>query len=234
MFTEAQFPFPYQVCVSKRAKRLNIKVTPHKGVQLIVPPRTPKNQALFFLSQHISWIEQNAHIWQLAHRELVLPDNIHLPVFNTTWQIEYETTVSRKRAKMIEIDLQRLIYFGADDPELQQKKLQQWVKKKAERYLTERLHFLSEYTGLAFNKLTLRTQTTRWGSCSHEKNISLNYKLIFFPQATIDYILVHELAHTQYLNHSKRFWNLVAKFVPDYKEHIKILHGSEAQIPRWF
>ena len=234
MFTEPTFSFPYQISNSKRAKRLNLKVSANKGVQVTKPPHISQQKALAFLQQHISWVEKNAHIWQLAHHQLELPDNIHLPVLNQTWQISYETNVLSKRARMIEPTETQLIYCGPEDIDKTCRKLQQWVEKKAHVYFIERLNFLSEHTALDFNKLSFRKQNTRWGSCSHEKNISINVKLIFFSRDIIDYILVHELAHTQHLNHGKHFWNLVAKHIPDYKEHINTLRGADAFIPKWF
>ena len=234
LFTKPTFSFPYQISNSRRAKRLNLKVSANKGVQVTKPASVSQQAALAFLQHHVPWIEKNAHIWQLAHRQIELPDNIHLPVLNQTWNVSYETNVITRRARIIETDEPQLIYCGPEDVDITCRKLQQWVERKAKQYFTERLTFLSELMALEFNKLSFRKQSTRWGSCSHEKNISINYKLIFFSCEIIDYILIHELAHTQHLNHGKRFWNLVAKFVPDYKTYIKALRGADAIIPQWF
>lgn len=67
--------------------------------------------------------------------------------------------------------------------------------------------------------VTVRNQSTRWGSCSHAGRLSLNWRLVQLPRAVCDYVIIHELMHLQELNHSKRFWNLVAKACPDYKSH---------------
>lgn len=213
---------------------MNLKVSANKGVQVTKPAHISQQEALAFLQHYIPWVEKNAHIWKLAHRHIELPDNIHLPVLHQTWNISYETNVIRKRARMIETTDSQLIYCGPEETDVTCRKLQQWVERKAKDYFIERLNFLSDHTQLAFNKLSFRKQNTRWGSCNHEKNISINYKLIFFTGEIIDYILIHELAHTKHLNHGKHFWDLVAKFVPDYKAHIKSLRGADAFIPQWF
>lgn len=84
------------------------------------------------------------------------------------------------------------------------------AKRKAEE--------LNKYYGLSYNKISIRNSRSRWGSCSEKKNLNFNYKIIFLPEDLLNYIIVHELCHLREMNHSKRFWNLVEKTVPDYKE----------------
>jgi predicted metal-dependent hydrolase len=67
--------------------------------------------------------------------------------------------------------------------------------------------------------VTVRNQSTRWGSCSHAGRLSLNWRLVQLPPAVCDYVIIHELMHLKELNHSRRFWELVAKACPDYKAH---------------
>ena len=95
--------------------------------------------------------------------------------------------------------------------------------EKAKEYLATRLSFWSAKLNLPFNKLTLRTQKTRWGSCSSKGNISLNYKIFLLPENVSDYVIIHELCHTKIMNHSKKFWDLVVGFYPDYNEAKKYL-----------
>jgi predicted metal-dependent hydrolase len=72
--------------------------------------------------------------------------------------------------------------------------------------------------GFDYNKISIRNSRSRWGSCSEKKNLNFNYKIIFLPEDLLNYIIVHELCHLGEMNHSKRFWNLVEKAIPDYKE----------------
>jgi len=76
---------------------------------------------------------------------------------------------------------------------------------------------------LPFNKLFIRESKTKWGNCSKEKNISLNWKLIKAPDYVIDYIIIHELLHTVVMSHTHKFWTLLKSYYPDYKESIKWL-----------
>ena len=88
---------------------------------------------------------------------------------------------------------------------------------KAKAYLTFRINQLANKYGFEFNKLFIRNQKTRWGSCSSKDNISLNMKLVFLPVELQDYVILHELVHTKEKNHGKKFWNVMDKLVGDAK-----------------
>ena len=107
------------------------------------------------------------------------------------------------------------------------------LKKCAKEIFTLKLNALSDITQLEFNKICIRGQKTRWGSCSAQKNITINFKLLFLPPVIVNYVLLHELCHTKYLNHSTKFWQLVAKFDTNYKAHDKVLKSGDQFIPEW-
>ena len=86
-------------------------------------------------------------------------------------------------------------------------------KIDAKERLTSRLRYLAGKHRFSFNKVSIRNQRTRWGSCSHKKNISLNIKLVLLPDELVDYVILHELVHTNVHDHSKRFWSELDKHV---------------------
>jgi hypothetical protein len=88
-------------------------------------------------------------------------------------------------------------------------------KTEARKKLVNRLNELSEQYGFSYNKVAVRNQKTRWGSCSSKNNINLNMKLVRLPDEMIDYVLLHELVHTRIKNHSHAFWTELNKFVAD-------------------
>ena len=88
---------------------------------------------------------------------------------------------------------------------------------KAKNKLISRLHDLAEKHGFIYNKVTIRNQKTRWGSCSSKDNISLNMKLVLLPDELMDYVILHELVHTRIHDHSKRFWGELDKYVGNGK-----------------
>jgi predicted metal-dependent hydrolase len=92
------------------------------------------------------------------------------------------------------------------------------LHKEAARVLAkERLAFWNAHYGFRIGKVAIRNQRSRWGSCSKKGNLNFNYRIAFLPAHLSDYIIVHELCHLREFNHSMRFWDLVAKAVPDWK-----------------
>ena len=91
-------------------------------------------------------------------------------------------------------------------------------KKEAKTVLTERLNFLAQKYKFSYNRLYIRNQKTRWGSCSSKNNISLNMNLIRLPQKLQDYVILHELVHTKHKNHSKKFWAEMDRYVGEGKK----------------
>jgi Predicted metal-dependent hydrolase len=77
-----------------------------------------------------------------------------------------------------------------------------------------------------FNRIAIRDQSTRWGSCSCKGNLNFNYRIVFLPERLIDYIVVHEMCHLREMNHSSRFWDLVALALPDYAVRRKDLKNN--------
>jgi predicted metal-dependent hydrolase len=97
------------------------------------------------------------------------------------------------------------------------KALLSWYKKEARALLEERLLLWSRKTGLRYSTMRLSGARTRWGSCTSRSVISLNWRLVMAPLSVLDYVVVHELVHTQVYNHTAEFWREVGKIIPDYK-----------------
>ena len=102
-------------------------------------------------------------------------------------------------------------------------------KELAREILTKKVESFNVHYKLSYNKIAIRNQKTRWGSCSSLKNLNFNYRLIYLPGHLIDYIVVHELCHLKEMNHGKNFWLLVGETIPDYKRRIKELRDIEKQ-----
>ena len=96
-------------------------------------------------------------------------------------------------------------------------------KNNARIYLTSRLKYLAEKFNFSYNKVFIRNQRTRWGSCSGTNNINLNINLVRLPQELMDYVLLHELVHTKIKNHSSKFWNELDRYVANSKSVAKLL-----------
>ena len=123
------------------------------------------------------------------------------------------------------------IYFGLGRKRYKRKpkrvnKQYQENKEKARMIAKERLEYFNTFYNFKWNKIAIRNQKTRLGSCSRKGNLNFNYKIALIPQKASDYIIVHELCHLGEFNHSENFWNLVAKTIPDFKEMRKDLRKN--------
>lgn len=93
-----------------------------------------------------------------------------------------------------------------------------WMHSDGGRIFRQKLNDFAEQMNVHFNMVRIKNVKTIWGSCSSKKNLNFNFKLFFLPEALIDYVFVHELAHLKHMNHSKAFWSEVEKQIPDYKK----------------
>lgn len=105
-------------------------------------------------------------------------------------------------------------------------------RKKAEMILTERVHYYEPILGVKVNRIHIKDQKTRWGSCSSKKNVNLNWRLILAPQEVMDYVIIHELCHLIEMNHSRAFWELVESICPDYRERKQWLKENAGKLGR--
>jgi predicted metal-dependent hydrolase len=96
---------------------------------------------------------------------------------------------------------------------------ERFLKNTAGKYIIPRTHFWGEKMDLSFNRIALKQQKTRWGSCSSNKNLNFNWRLVHFEPKIIDHVIIHELSHLVHMNHSRDFWKLVEKHDPEYKKN---------------
>ncbi len=103
------------------------------------------------------------------------------------------------------------------------------LTKQAKTIIPQRVECFAKIMGVKYNRISIKHQVTRWGSCSVKGNLNFNCLLMLCPPEVRDYVIVHELCHLKELNHSQKFWNEVARYCPDYKAHklwLKV-NGSE-------
>lgn len=104
--------------------------------------------------------------------------------------------------------------------------LEKRYRDAAKEYIPKRVEYYHAFTGGSYEKITIRDQKTRWGSCSANGTLSFNYRLMLAPPRVLDYVVVHELCHLTHMNHSKAFWDMVASILPEYKEYRKWLKDN--------
>jgi predicted metal-dependent hydrolase len=229
------WPPSYTVKKHPRARHVKLKTSAQHGLEFVVPPSFNHKEIPTILETHKDWIKKQLIKLQKTplRTEQNLPNHILLKALNHSWKIEY--IAGDCKLRLISRPHQELVVLGNIQSKLACRKiLTAWIKQQSIAYLTIKLKELSIQTGLPYNKLSIRNQKTRWGSCSREKTISLNYKLLFLPEELVKHIIIHELCHTVHLNHSERFWRLVTKYDPLCEEHRRLLRKEEKiGIPGW-
>ena len=105
-----------------------------------------------------------------------------------------------------------------------------WLIQIAREQVENRVKFFSTQHNFQFNRISIKNQRSRWGSCSTKKNLNFNWKLILTPSLCLDYVVVHELCHLKQMNHSANFWGLVKDIMPDYKIHRRRLKNMEKEL----
>jgi len=228
---------PYTVRESTRARHVNLKISPDGELEVVIPRGFNRKHIPGILQKKQGWIKRAGKraAERRAHRaaQPVLPTEISFLAIGETWAVEYQSTAS-KRITVTEKSGQRIVLSGAvTDVDLCQAALCKWAARKGQQVLEPWLRAVSVEENLPFDNVTIRGQKTRWGSCSSRETISLNYKLLFLPPEFVRYVLVHELCHTKELNHSAKFWRLVAQKEPDYKQIRKELRAAWRYLPGW-
>ena len=105
-----------------------------------------------------------------------------------------------------------------------------WLREKAKETLSAKTAEWAQKMGVEFNQIFIKDQRTLWASCSGKKNLNFSYRIVKMPLAVQDYLMVHELCHLTYMNHGQEYWQLVARFCPDYKLHRRWLNENKDAI----
>ena len=103
------------------------------------------------------------------------------------------------------------------------------LKEEAKEYIPKRLCEFSAIMNASPKSVKITSAKTRFGSCSGKNSICFSYRLMLYPKEAVDYVIVHELAHIKHKNHSKEFYSYIEKYLPDYKERVKLLKINKLQ-----
>lgn len=208
--------FPYIIKESIRAKYVRLQIKEKRKLELIIPYHFPINEAEKFLHSKTGWIKK--HINPNKRKKYLFLGNEIKIIHNHDLFYKHHHLVFEKSLLTItspkgsRITTERLF--------------NDWLRQKGKEFLPIRVKELAVKYGFVFNGITIRGQKTRWGSCSRKGNISLNYQLMSYREELIDYVIIHELCHLIEMNHSQRFWKIVEKFIPSYKNLKKELKGN--------
>lgn len=213
--------------VSDRASRMRLTLSSGNKAELTVPCSCSMEEAQNFLLTSIPWLERMCVKQQkkiadprrqaVKNSKCSYPAAFTFPAFDLHYDIEYLFRDACWCA-VKEVEKGKLLLSGCvTDPELVRDALCSYLARKASVLLDGILQSLASELGFTYQKMTVRIQKGRWGSCSSRGNISLNGRLLFFPEEALRYVLIHELCHLRHMDHSRLFWAEVAKYCPEYQ-----------------
>ena len=210
---------------SRRARYLRLQMDNEGKIILVAPLLTPKWTINSFLKKHTSWIEKQ--LKKIEKQKQLRPEFKYRTgdkFYYFGEPVTLEVSPSDRKRPAIRIRKNQMLITlhqnisKSDGVTAVKKTIEQFYRKKAEEVIHDRLQFFNEHYDFCYNRVTLRNQKSRWGSCSRLKNLNFNWRLIMAPIEVIDYVVVHEMCHLKEMNHSARYWNLVAETIPGYKE----------------
>ena len=246
----------YQLVRSKRRKTLGLQV---KNGEVVVraPFYVTTTFIETFIQEKSVWIRskiaiqnknknQNTAFCDFSHNSPILyfgerlKINIRVekqpkvfisnPLANSNEPLEITPTLTKQINVVISERVDIRLFDAITSAKQVKKQLESFYKEQAVQVITERLEVIANETGLTPSQVNIRQYRARWGSCNNRGEVSFNYLLMMTPLFVIDYVIVHELCHLMFLNHSKDFWQLVEKHFPNYKDAKAWLKSHQAEL----
>jgi len=199
---------PYTVRRSARAQRVRVNVHAHTGVEVVLPSRAPDRAAATAISELRPWIER-----RLAEAQDVLAQIAErrgtVPYLGSVLRL-----VPQAGRQRVHRDGGHLLVPEGDPRQA----LERFYRRAARAEIATRLDRATERSGTTYSGLTIRSQRTRWASCSAGGAMSFNWRLLLAPERVLEYVVWHEVCHLEILDHSPRFWALLERRSPAYRE----------------
>jgi len=216
----------YEVRRSEEATEPRIDVDIH-GVTVVVPNSKDVRPSTL-LKENAAWVVDKRHHYD-TYREQV-PTRTFEPGATFPFLGEDRELVVEPRGKQVVDDDSIRLRKSAVEQSSTRRVLENFYRNRAREYLTDRTEHYAERMDVEYERLELRNQRTRWGSCSTGGTISLNWRIIMAPPGVVDYLIVHELAHLTEQHHGDEFWRLVEGQLPDYQEKSEWLEENSTQL----
>ena len=208
---------PYQIRVSARATRLRITVS-STGVTVTLPKGVPQREAEKFLIQNSAWVQEQLKRTAKTAKPSALPADVILWHGVPTQLVRIEEPDRKSRARVEENGGRLRVYLPAGSKVNTRHAAEAWMRAEARAEIEQVVIVQARRMGARPKAISIRDQRTRWGSCSSRGNLSFNWRLVMTPPAILQYVVIHELAHLFEHNHSKDFWDVVARYYPDHKK----------------
>ena len=198
-------------------------VDPARGVEVVLPRRAGDHEALAAVRELRTWIERRVEEQERA-RAAVIARGATVPYLDEVLRL-----VAQPGRGRVHRHGDELLVPAVDA----QPALERWYRRAARAEIAPRLDRATALVGTSYSRLTIRGQRTRWASCARSGAMSFNWRLLLAPEAVLDYVVWHEVCHLEVMDHSPRFWALLAERCPDYREHGRWLrrHAQTLVLP---
>jgi len=220
-----QFSFKYEnrliqcKVILRNRKNITIRVDAGGQVTVLAPPGTSEKIIREQVESKARWILKQIDYFNypaFAPRQfmegewfLYLGCEYHL-------HLEIDSSLTKMEVKL---DRDRLVVLTPTaNGGIIREALETWYRRQARKKIAERIACYEDRIARVPGRITIKSQKCRWGSCSARGNLNFNWRIVMAPERVVDYVVVHELCHLLELNHSRRFWALLAQVIPDYKE----------------
>jgi predicted metal-dependent hydrolase len=209
----------YSIRRSQRARRVRVTVDSARGVEVVLPRRAGRHEATAAIVELRPWIERRlAELDRAADAVAARGDAV--PYLGTMLRLVCQpgrTRVHRRGDELL-----------VPAQESRGPALERWFRRAAYTEIAPRLDQACLQAETSYSGLAIRGQRTRWASCSSSGAMSFNWRLMMAPEPVLDYVVWHEVCHLEILDHSPRFWALLARRCPDYRQHVRWLrrHGA--------
>jgi predicted metal-dependent hydrolase len=205
------------------------------GVEVVVPRRMALRHVEPFVREKSRWIERTLRRFREAEEALPPPELDHggsVPYLGRELLLRVSVERGRVRDHVALRGDVLHVKVGRPGEDGVRHALERWYRRRARVEVTPRLDAAVRRAGTRYTTLTIRSQRTRWASCSSSGAMSFNWRLLLAPEPILDYVVEHEVAHLEVLDHSPRFWRLLESRCPEYREHERWLkrHGSALRL----
>jgi len=214
--------------IKSKRKSITIAIQPDGNLLVKAPVLMSDSEILKWVKTKTAWIIRRRE--KVLERQVVNPPKHYVSGERFLYfgkEYELEVRISSGRAGMVGIVDDKIVLFSKTGEGIEvESVLSNWYKNQAKIIISKRVHFYAGQMGETFERITIKSQKKRWGSCSSARNLNFNWRLIMAPQEVMDYVVVHELCHLRQMNHSEAFWREVETVLPYYKVHKKWLERN--------
>lgn len=206
--------------VYKKRKTMAIAVEPPDRIIVTVPIKTPEDLIISKVKNKANWIVQKLYSFKdmeyiKLNKEFVNGESFMYLGRNYSLQIQIDISIKKPEIKLYRGKF--YVTASTTDEVVIKEAMEQWYREKALRKVKERIKYCQHMFSKKPLDIRIKEQKKRWGSCTYNNELLFNWRVVMAPSHVLDYIIVHEMCHMHYKNHSQEFWDMVAAVLPDFE-----------------